>query len=480
MGSEMCIRDRSGNALQINVQLIDAETDEHLWAELYDRELTAENIFAIQREMATSIADALQATLSSDEVLRLDAMPTRNTRAYEFYLSAREYSVRNEGLDDFVYAVEQYKNALELDSEFALAWIGLARAYAQLYRDGRDRFESSRELAREAINEAFRIAPDLPETHLAMGYFHYHGFDDYASALEEWAIAEQGLPGDSELFAARGRVYRRMGEMELAAENMDRAVELDPRNLNLLVSQEVLYASLRDYARAEQILDRMVEIAPDYGVVRFRLPRVRLFRGDVISEEYAREVVAMNPGLQTEWAWRALIYGRNYDAALQLLDDWETEAYIARRGQEYRPKATYYAITYQLAGMPDLARPQLQAARNGIEGDLEESPESPVLLVALGEVLAHLGEMESATNYARQVMELLPLVTTAEFRPVIHLNAVMLLLAVGDYDSAITELDAYLSAPGEWSIEGLLPDPRLDPIRSDPRFQELVEKYQRL
>jgi len=469
---------RSGDTLQINVQLIDAQTDEHLWAELYERELTTQNIFAIQRRMATSIAEALRATLSSEEVSRLEEIPTQSTRAYEFYLSAREYSSRNEGLDDFVYAVEQYKNAIEADPEFALAWTGLARAYAQLYRDGGDRFESSLALAREAVDEAFQLAPGLPEAHLAMGYYHYHGFNDFESALEEWAIAEQGMPGDSDLFAARGRVYRRMGETELAAEYIDRAVDLDPRNLDLLVSQEVFYESLRDYTRAEQVLDRMLEVAPDYFFVPFKRPHIQLFRGDAISVEAAREA-ARDPRVQTVWAWRALIYGRNYDVALEVLDDWETEVYVSRRRHEYRPIDTYYAVTYRLAGMPELAVPRLRAARATIERQLEISPEDPVLLVALGEVLAELGESDSATDLARRAMELLPSSIAIELRPDIHLNAIMLFVAAGDYASAIKELDAYLSAPGQWSIEGLLPDPRLDPIRDDPRFQAVAENHRR-
>ena len=470
---------RSGDALQINVQLIDAQTDEHLWAEIYSRELTAQNMFAMQREMATSIASALQATLSPEEASRLGEVPTGNTRAYEFYLSAKEYSIRNEGLDDFVYAVEQYENAIEADPEFALAWAGLARAYSQLYRDGGDQFESSLTLAREALDEAFRLAPNLPEAHLAMGYYHYHGFDDYESALAEWAIAERGMPGDSELFAARARVYRRMEETELAAEYIDRAVELDPRNLNLLVSQEVLYESLRDYARAEQILDRISEVAPDYFFVRFKLPQVQLFRGDAISVEAAREMAERNPAIQTVWAWRALIHGRNYEAALGVLDDWDAEAYVSRRRQEYRPIDTYYGVTYQLAGMPGLAVQRFQASRAIVERELEIRPDDPILLIALGETLAYLGESESATGLARRALELIQPSLPAELRPDVHLNTIQVLVAAGDHELAIGELDAYLSAPGQWSIEGLLLDPRLDPIQDDPRFLELVEKYRR-
>ena len=469
---------RVGDVVRINVQLIDAETDRHLWAEVYDREVTVENLLAMQTDMTTSIADALQATLSPQEVMRLNEVPTRNTRAYEFYVSGNGYRVRAEySLDDYSLAVHQYQRALDEDPEFALAWAGLARTHAIVYFWGIDKTEARRELAREAVKRAFQLAPELPEAHLAMGFYHYHGFNDYESALEEWDIAERGMAGHSELYAARGWVYRRIGDWELAAVNMRRAVELDPRNVDALITQEVIYEELRDYMRAEQVLERIVEIAPDNNFASFRRPRVYIHRGDTISLQDAREMVATGLVIQPRFMWLVALNARDYDAALDILGDWEEEGYDSFWA--YRPKATYYAMTYQLAGMTDLAAPYLQAARARIEQEMEDSSEDPRLLIALAEVLAQLSEADSATDLARQVLALLPASTDATHRPKFRLGAIMVLVAAGDHGSAIEELDVYLSAPGEWSIEGLFPDPRLDPIRDDRRFQALVEKYKR-
>ena len=468
---------RAGDVVRINVQLIDAKTDQHLWAEIYDREVTAENLFAMQTEMTTSIAEALQVTLSPQEVMRLKKVHTRNTRAYEFYLSGNEYRVRAEySLDEYDLAVRQYQRALDEDPEFALAWAGLARTHAIVYFWGIDRTEARRDLAHEAVERAFQLAPELPEAHLAMGYYYYHGFNNYESALEEWDIAAaQGMTGDSELYAARGFVYRRMGNLELAAANMDRAVKLDPRSVDPLITQEVIYEELRDYERAEKILDRIIEIAPDNEFASFRRPRVRIHRGDIISLEAAREMIAAGLLVQPRYMWLVALNARDYDAALDILGDWEKEGYDSFWA--YRPKATYYAMTYQLAGMTDLAAPYLQAARARIEQEMEDNPEDPRFLIALGEVLAFRGDMEPAIDLARQA--LLATSTDASHRAAFRLGAIMILVAAGDYDSAIQELDVYLSAPGEWSIEGLLPDPRLDPIRDDTRFQALVEKHGR-
>ena len=468
----------AGDVVRINVQLIDAETDRHLWAKMYDGELTAENLFAIQKDMATSIVEALHASLSPQEELRLSEVPTRNTRAYDFYMSGNTYRVRDDfSLEDYNLAVHQYQRAIDEDPEFALAWTGLARAHAEMYFWDVDRTESRRELAREAVERALQLVPDLPEARLAMGFYHYHGFNDYQCALEEWDLAGKGMAGDSELYAARGRVYRRMGDWELAAVNMDRAVKLDPRSVDLLITQEVIYEELRDYARAEQILERILEIAPDNRFASFRRPRLRIQRGDNISLENAREMVTKGMVVSSRWMWLVALNGMDYDAALEVLGNWEAE--IHDSFWEYRPKATYYAVTYQLAGMPDLAAPQLQAARARIEREMKASSEDPRFLIALAEVLALQGEAESATDLARLAMALLPASTDAVRRPKFRLNAIMVFVAAGDFDSALEELDAYLSSPGEWSIEGLLPDPRMDAIRDDPRFQALVEKHRR-
>ena len=188
-------------------------------------------------------------------------------------------------------------------------------------------------------------------------------------------------------------------------------------------------------------------------------------------------MVAAGFVVHPRFMWLLALNARDYDAALDILGDWEKEGYDSKWA--YRPKATYYAMTYQLAGMPDLALPQLHTARARIEQEMELDAEDPRFWIALGEVLALLGEAEAATDLGRQVVALLPRSMDATHRPVFRLGAIMIFVAAGDHDSAIEELDDYLSAPGEWSIEGLLPDPRLDPIRDDSRFLALVEKHGR-
>jgi len=179
------------------------------------------------------------------------------------------------------------------------------------------------------------------------------------------------------------------------------------------------------------------------------------------------------PGLN----WPAALYERDYDAALEYLDDWGID--IDDRQLSFAPIASYYGLTYHLAGMPELAAQHFRVARTKVDRALESSPEDPRIIMALAEILAYQGEGGLAVNVARHAMELLPTSKDALAGLPLHPNAIMVLIAAGDYGAAVEELDAYLAAPGRWSIEGLLPDPRLDPIRDDPRFAAVVEKYRR-
>ena len=468
---------RAGNAVRINVQLIDAGTDEHLWAELYDRELTAQHIFAIQSEMATSIAGVLQAMLLPEEVARLNELPTESTRAYNFYLIGNDYVRGTDNSTVYSNAAEMYQRAVDEDPEFALAWAALSRAHSGVYFFFVDRTEARREFARKAVERAFQLEPDLAEAHLAMGYYYYHGFRDYEKALQAWSLAEQGLSGDSRLYLARAYAYRRMGEWEHALTNMDRAIELDPRNIEQLSNQAFVYWSLHDYARAEQYFDRILEIVPEYRFAYEARAHILLNRdGDAAAAKAALDNAPMEITARS-LRWTIALYERDHEAALNVLDGWDIDVAM---GTGFWPKAWFYGLTYQLAGRLEFASPQFQAARARIERELKAKPDDPRLLIVLAEVLAQLGEREAAIVHARRVLELLPTSKDALIGPNFHFHVIRILVATGDYDSAIDELDAYLGTPGGfWSIEGLLPHPRLEPIRDDPRFQGLVEKYRR-
>ena len=247
----------------------------------------------------------------------------------------------------------------------------------------------------------------------------------------------------------------------------ERAIELDPRNLTLRVNLARTYGFLRNYQQSEQTVERALEIAPDNGLLYGAKAIIHVYRdGNVaLLKEYGNR-------------WLAALYERDYDTALSVLDSQERE--VSTSGWSYTPKATSYGITYRLAGEHELAEQQFEVAREHVEAALEANPEDFRLYNALGMILAGLGESEEAVRMARQAIDdALPTSRDTYAHPLWQMQTILALAMAGDSDAAIEELDTYLGAPGRWSIEGLLPDPRLDLIRDDPRFDALVEKYRR-
>ncbi|MCK5363221.1 MAG: tetratricopeptide repeat protein, partial [Gammaproteobacteria bacterium] len=225
--------------------------------------MTVENLLAMQTDMTTSIAAALQATLSPQEVMRLNEVPTRNTRAYEFYVSGNGYRVRAEySLDDYSLAVHQYQRALDEDPEFALAWAGLARTHAIVYFWGIDKTEARRDLAREAVERAFQLAPELPEAHLAMGFYHYHGFRDYDAALKEFEMARSIRPNDPETLEAVAYIDRRQGRWEEALEKLRSALEFDPLSADRTSGVGNTLQLMRRFEEAQGFYERSIALAP--------------------------------------------------------------------------------------------------------------------------------------------------------------------------------------------------------------------------
>jgi len=312
-----------------------------------------------------------------------------------------------------------------------------------------------------------------------MGDYYWQGFRDFDSALEEYTIAKLGMPGNAELYGALADLYRRVGEWDESLANYERAIELDPRNINYRLQLVRTYAPLRDYQQAEQAIERALEIAPDNPALYADKSRIPAFRDGDYS---LYKAVIENPpiALPNDWdainVWQGALNNRDYAAALSHLDDWEFDTYTAAPWR-YIPKASLYGVTYQLAGERELAEQQFRLAREQLETALRADSEDPRIYNALGTVLAGLGESEEAVRLARRAIDATSSDTFA--RPNYQLDAIFVFAMADDIDAAIEELDAYLGVPGWWSIEGLLPDPRLDPIRDDLRFQALVEKYRR-
>ena len=241
---------RVGNRVRVNVQLIDANNDEHIWAEDYDRDLT--DVFAIQTDLAQKIASALQAKLSPNEKARLDHRPTQNPDAYLLFVQAHDYANRAEMFHDTSLKAEPlFEQAIKLDPNFAAAFAGLSMVESWVYHNS-DPVPSRREKARLNADEALRLQPDLPEAHLALGFSYYYGDRDYERALAEFDIARRGLPNESQAYLAIGAIQRRQGKWAESNANLEKAATLDPKNTNVLAQLCFSYIAQRNFETADQ------------------------------------------------------------------------------------------------------------------------------------------------------------------------------------------------------------------------------------
>src|SRR6195256_1736248 len=250
---------RSGNKVRVNVQLIDANSDEHIWASDYDRDVT--DVFAIQTDLAQKITEALQAKLSPAEKSRMERKPTENGEAYLAFVQAHNLSCAVEDLEKLKQSEQLYARAIELDPNFALA---LAR-YSQLQSWFFHSVEPTRERrqkARALAEQALQLQPDLPEAHLAMGFSYYYGDNNYDAALKEFEIAQRGLPNDSEVYLSIGAIQRRQGKWAESTANMEKAVSLNPKDIWPLQNLAFNYQMLRNFTKANQTIDRALALDP--------------------------------------------------------------------------------------------------------------------------------------------------------------------------------------------------------------------------
>src|SRR5207245_482106 len=249
-----------GNRVRVNVQLINADNDEHIWAEDYDRDLT--DVFAIQSDLAKKISATLQAKLSPNEKARLDRRPTENPDAYLLFIQAEPYATRPDMFrDDSRKAEQLYEQAIKLDPNFAAAFACLSMVESWAYHTF-DPTPARREKARVTADQALRLQPDLPEGHLALGFSYYYGDRDYQRALAEFEIAKRGLPNEAQAYMAIGAIQRRQGKWIESTKNLEKAEALDPKNVGVLCNLGYSYMAQRTFEAADKVFDRAIVAAP--------------------------------------------------------------------------------------------------------------------------------------------------------------------------------------------------------------------------
>jgi len=460
--------------VRIIPQLIRASDDTHVWAETYDNDMS--EIFQVQSDLAERVAQALDIALLEPERHALASRPTENMEAYDYYLRGDEYHKRSNLKNHIKIAISMYEMAVELDPTFALAYAQLSRAHLFLYWMYFDRSDARLAMAKEAVDRAFQLNPELPEAHLALGLYYYWGHLDYGSALEEFAIIGKSLPNNSELPEYIGYVQRRQGKFEQALANLKKASELDPRYGRLIEEIGDTYVHLRNYPEAERCYNRAISLRPDSPISYSSKAWLYLFwEGKTEKARAVLEEASQNIGSLEDRLIVVLldVFDGNYQEALAQLSSLKLEAFES--SFYFIPKAQLYAQINGLLANRQLEQSYYESARSILESKIEERPEDGRFHSSLGIAYAGLGRKEDALREGKLAVELLP-VTKEALRGCYRVkDLARIYVMVGEYDLAIEQLEYLLSIPSELSIPLLRLDPAWDPLRNHPRFQKLVE-----
>jgi len=471
---------RSGNKVRVNVQLIDANTDEHLWANDYDRDVT--DVFAIQSDLAQSIAEALQAKLSPGEKSEMTRKPTENGEAYLAFVQAHDLSCAFEDFDKLKQGEQLFERAIELDPNFALA---IAR-YSQLESWIVHTFDPTparREKARSLAERALQLQPDLPEAHLALGISYYYGDNDYDAALKEFEIAQRGLPNESEIYLYIGSIQRRQGKWAESTASMEKAVNLNPKDAWSLQNLTFNYQMLRDYQKANETIDRALALNPT-GLepleVKSKLAIAE--NGDFSVAEKAFDVVKSVP-MSKEQKLKTtgsridvFLLERKYREALEMAEripDDDLKAFLPHLWSKY------FYIGFARKGLHDEAgaRAAFLKAKAVAEEQVKRTPDAEESHIQLAKALAFLDERDAAVAEAQRASELRPESKDAFGGPEVMESVAQVYAILGEKDRAIEVLDGLLSRPSGMTVQTLKINPIWDPLRNDPRFQTLLTKY---
>ena len=475
---------RSGNRVRVNAQLIDARNDAHLWALSYDRDL--EDVFAIQSEIAKAIADQLQAKLSPNEKKAIEQSPTTDLAAFDLYSRAKSllltagFSVTQD--QDWRKAIELLDEAVKRDPSFFDAYCQLAGAHEDLYAiSGSDHTPARLALAEAAVQAATRLRPDAAETHLARAQYLYYGLRDYAGALAELEIARRALPNDPRLFELTGYILRLRGQQEEGLQNLERAVELDPRNFNTLQQISLSYQYLGRYAEAIAALDRALAIVPDNVETQTNRAEYYLFwKADTRPlRQTIDAILAQGPGAIARAAssW--------FDCALAERDPAAAERALVALGDNpcwgdgtiILSRSFGEGLLARMTKDEARARTAFEAARAQQEKIVQGQPDYGPTLCVLGLIDAALGRKDLALEEGRRAIALMPVE-----KDVTNGSRVLQYFAItaawaGEKELALQQLDAGLRAPTAslmLSYGALKLLPFWDPLRGDPRFEKIV------
>jgi TolB-like protein/Tfp pilus assembly protein PilF len=460
--------------MKIWVQLIDAKTDERLWSD--DFIYKKARIFAIQRDIAKAIAAELKVKLSPEEIEKIDKTPTEDNAAYQAYIRGRYYANQPHFIrENWERVLQNFQEAVKIDTGFALAYSELAVAHALFHYLNWDLSQSRLEKADQAAAKALELGSDIPEVHLALGYYYLYAYRDQKQQEEHWEIAERELPNNIEIMKAKASDFQSKGQWEESRKILEKASELNPNDAEVHSDMGMGLWFLHRYKDAEDALNRAITLSPNeqwpYVVKAYN---IWSWKG---PNQQSRDVIKY-VGMENEWylfSWYFQEIGEGkLEAAFQLLSDTSTVEGIKNK-MWVIPKPLLSAILYKYLGDNELAQKYYETAVRFLEKKVRELPDDRRYHSSLGLAYAGTGNKELAIKETNRAVGLLPVSVDAVYGLPAAIDVAIVYTMLGEFDLAIDQLKYLLSFPNFISVVWIDWDIRFAPLKAHPRYKELTQ-----
>jgi TolB-like protein len=469
---------KSGSAIRVNVQLIKAANDSHLWADTFDRQLT--DIFSVESEVARAIADQLQAKLTGQEEQVIADKPTQNPAAYDAYLRGLSIERAQSGFDAAKTAGAAYAEAVRIDPSFALAWASLAIIRSRLYLYGVDATTNTAAATREAADKAMSLQPELAEAWMAQAAYRYRLSRDFRGAVQAYEEASKRFPNSSHILTEWAVVETRLGSWDKAEAHWRKAMDLDPRNSGLLSTVAIEFLSrLRRFPEAHALLDRVSEISPDDQWIH--AAKADLFLGEGRLDEAAKELAriptdSLVDAVVSDRA-QLLTWQRQFDGAIVVIERKINAATPGEPLDEWNKILLMgAAYCHEWAGRPEQAKATFTRTLHEINPSNEAvlAPKGFGMPVYLALTYAGLGEKDKALEQAHLAIE--QYADDGWVKPDAEAALAQIQARFGDTDAAIAAIPHLLEVPAGTTRADLRYNPLWDPLRKDRRFQKFCEE----
>ena len=457
---------RSNGRVRVVGQLIDADTDEHIWAETYDKKES--DIFELQSDVAIEIANALKTELTDEVKARISEKLTESTIAYEYYLKGNMYESAGHSKKNLLAAITEYERAVSIDPEFAEAHAQLGKMHAHIKWYRHDLSQKRMDLSKASIDRAMNLKPNNAIVRIARGTYFYHGFRDYGKALADYTLARELAPGNISAIYRIGLIYRRLGDFEKAVLNMEQAISLDPRSVLMLQNLAGSYVALRRYNEVSSIIDRTDALESEMTNATYGINSIYYASGN------ANQAISFLKNIKNfeRLKFHYNIILKNYEGIEQILTDYQND--FITSVQSYFPRSYFQGILNEGLGNNADAIKYFNRTIKHLKNKINEYPNDPRFYSTLGLAYARLGKNKEAIDAGLKAIDILPISKDAMFGPNYEKSLCHIYSIIGEKNKALEKIEYLSVIPNGFHYGELKMDPDFDSIRNESRFQTVL------